>query len=543
MLGFLNIKGTVLDKYQLENYMEKLASDNILRNSSDKETYPIPRMINNFDFITKVYNLLNEHLKIGINIHPAGEWLLDNYYIIEKSVKTIQKELPLRKYINFLGLENGQYKGYARIYVLAAEMVAYTENNINSEKLISMLRAYQRKKTLNMDEIWNIGIFIQIAIIENIAEICEKIYSSQMQKYRVENIIERLVESKSKDEIRYRIDGNYKSQRFGFGEMKYPFIEYMSYRLKRIGRNAYKYLDALEEQVNKMGTTISEVIKKEHFDIALRKILMGNAITGIKTLSRINFLEIFEMINGVEEILKEDPANIYDKMDYKTKEYYRNTIKDISKRTKISEIYIAQKLIELAQKSKEEKNDEKSEYRESHIGYYLISEGKEELIEELDVNIKKKNLTNDTKKRIYIYAISIISLVFSIILGKDVYSKTNIIIGIITMILLFIPITEIVVQILHYILNKCVEPKVIPKLNFFNGIPDTESTFVVIPTIIKSSSKVKELISKLEIYYLANKSENIYFALLGDCSSSKSEKEEFDDELIRVRKSGNRKAK
>lgn len=543
MLGFLNIKGTVLDKYQLENYMEKLACDNILRNSSDKETYPIPRMINNFYFVTKVYNLLNEHLKIGINIHPAGEWLLDNYYIIEKSVKTIQKELPLRKYINFLGLENGQYKGYARIYVLAAEMVAYTENNINSENLISMLRAYQRKKTLNMDEIWNIGIFIQIAIIENIAGICEKIYSSQMQKYKVENIIERLVESKSKDEIRYRIDGNYKSQKFGFGEMKYPFIEYMSYRLKRIGRNAYKYLDALEEQVNKMGTTISEVIKKEHFDIALRKILMGNAITGIKTLSRINFLEIFEMINGVEEILKEDPANIYDKMDYNTKEYYRNTIKDISKRTKISEIYIAQKLIELAQKSKEEKNDEKSECRESHIGYYLISEGKEKLIEELDVNIKKKNFTNDTKKRIYIYAISIISLVFSIILGKDIYSKTNIIIGIITMILLFIPITEIVVQILHYILNKCVKPKIIPKLDFFNGIPDTESTFVVIPTIIKSSSKVKELISKLEIYYLANKSENIYFALLGDCSSSKSEKEEFDEELIRVRKSGNRKAK
>ena len=37
---------------------------------------------------------------------------------------------------------------------------------------------------------------------------------------------------------------------------------------------------------------------------------------------------------------------------------------------------------------------------------------------------------------------------------------------------------------------------------------------------------------KLEVYYLANKSENIYFALLGDCTSSKNEVEKFDDEVI-----------
>jgi len=45
---------------------------------------------------------------------------------------------------------------------------------------------------------------------------------------------------------------------------------------------------------------------------------------------------------------------------------------------------------------------------------------------------------------------------------------------------------------------------------------------------------VKELIKKLEVYYLANKSENIYFALLGDCTSSKNEIEKFDDEIIKT---------
>ena len=39
---------------------------------------------------------------------------------------------------------------------------------------------------------------------------------------------------------------------------------------------------------------------------------------------------------------------------------------------------------------------------------------------------------------------------------------------------------------------------------------------------------------KLEVYYLANKSENIYFALLGDCTSSKNENEDFDEEVIKA---------
>ena len=47
-----------------------------------------------------------------------------------------------------------------------------------------------------MDEIWNIGVFLQIAIIENIRKICEKIYIAQIEKIKVEYIIERLIENK-----------------------------------------------------------------------------------------------------------------------------------------------------------------------------------------------------------------------------------------------------------------------------------------------------------------------------------------------------------
>ena len=291
----LKINGTMLEKSQLEQHLEKIASSHNTTTKSQKDTYPVPHLIENFKTIEQVYELLNEHLKLGINIHPAGEWLLDNFYIIEETTKQIQKELPLNKYINFVGIANGEYQGFARIYVLASEIVAYTENKIEQENLEDYLKSYQTKKTLSMDEIWNIGIFLQIAIIENITDIALKIYSSQIQKYRVEQIAERLIEIKEKNEIKYK--NNVKDiEKEMFQDMKYPFIEYMSYTLKRYGKKGYRYLKVLEEVVEKLGTTVSDVIKKEHFDIATQKVLMGNSITSIKKIQRINFLEIFEKI-------------------------------------------------------------------------------------------------------------------------------------------------------------------------------------------------------------------------------------------------------
>ena len=531
----LNIKGALLDTQQLEDYLRKIASGHVLQDKSNKYTYPIPRLKENFEFITEVYNLLNEHIKLKLPIHPAGEWILDNFYIIDETVKTVTKELTLKKYTNFLGIANGPYAGFARIYVLASEIVAYTDGKINGKNLEVLLKAYEDKKTLSMDEIWNINTFLRVALIENIREACEKIYSAQLQKYKVENIIERLVENKSKDELQFKNIGEYKTKVIEQGEMKYPFIEYMSYRLKQYGKKAYPFLNILEEQVNKMGTEISEVIKKEHFDIAVRKVSVGNCIISIKNINRINMIEIFEKINGVEEILKKDPVNVYSKMDYKTRIYYRNKLKEISKKTKISEIYIARKCLELSsieyEKSNMDSNDKKA-----HVGYYLIADGEPKLLEILQ-NKKVPKQNNMHKAQKYITALAVVTIVLAGVYGLYINTQiNNIVLSLILSILLLIPIETIFTQIAQYILGKTKNTKIIPKLDFRNGIPEQNATFVVIPTIIKNGKRVEELMHKLEVYYIANKSDNIYFALLGDCSTSSNEEEGFDEEVINTGK-------
>ena len=564
----LKINGTMLEKSQLDKHLEKIASTHNLSPKSEKNTYPIPNLIKDFEYIKEVYKLLNEHLKLEITIHPAGEWLLDNFYIIEETVKQIQNELSIKKYTNFVGIQSGEYKGFARIYVLAEEIVAYTDCKIEKENLEEYLKSYQEKRTLSMDEIWNIGIFLEIGIIQKIRDVCEKIANSQMQKYKVEDIAERLIENKDKSKYIYKQkNNNYQKNMLQNIDMKYPFIEYMSYTLKRYGKKGIGYLNILEDIVEKQGTTVSDVIQKEHFNIAIQKVLIGNSITSIKKIQRINFLEIFEKINGVEDILKKDPANIYEKMDYTTKEYYRNKIKEIATKTKISEIYIAKKILELSEEktntqesnfentdthievNKNEKNKENTQRshkesneknnsinKETHIGYYLIDEGINELYQKLEYPAKKEKTPNQ-KTKIYITGITTVSIIVSLLLSYMLTSKLeNIWIYIISAIIFFIPSTELTIQIVQYILSKCVKPKLIPKMDFSKGIPKENTTMVIIPTIVDSIDKVKELVKKLEVAYVSNESKNLYFTLLGDCTQSKNQEEKIDQDIIKTGK-------
>ena len=239
----------------------------------------------------------------------------------------------------------------------------------------------------------------------------------------------------------------------------------------------------------------------------MKRVSIGNCITSIKKIQRINFLEIFEKINGVEEILKQDPAKVYDKMDYKTKYLYRQAIKEISRKSKISEIYIAKKLLELC----------KNEYdKKSHIGYYLFGKNRNIIYEKIGAK-KQKIMSRKNKAKYYISMIAIFTVLVSFLLIFRLINRINLICSIVAFILLLIPVSEFVIQIIQYILSRFVKPKPIPKLDMYEGIDEKNATMVVIPTILKSKEKVKDLMKKMEVFYLANKSDNLYVCLLGDC--------------------------
>lgn len=597
----LNISGVLLDRNQLLSHMENLAFEHNIKISSDKNTYPIYSLNENYSFILETYRILNEHIKLGIKIHSAGEWILDNFYIIEEIVKTVRKEMPLKKYCKMIGLASGKYEGFARSYVLAEEIVSYTDCKLDSDIIYSCLESYQKNKMLTIDEIANFGVFLKIAIISHIKEICERIYSSQLQRFRVESIIERVIENKKQNE-RVFIN-NFKGYNNFDNELKYPFIEYMSYKLKKYGKYAGNYQNILDEQVLKLGITVQEVIQKEHLYIANLKIIAGNCIKSLRDISRINFSELLGNMNGTEAILNRDPAGVYPYMDQETKSEYKSVIEKLSKKTKISEVYIAEKILELCSKisfneflennnlenndlknsnlknnnlknnnsrnnnlnnnnlkiNKEnnkiknnkiknnkkiqsadavsQKNIEKINSKKMHVGYYLIDEGFCELKNILLNKNNKKFKTTENKAKLYIGSFFAISLYIDFIITILIYLKCKMIfLTIFFSILLWVPISEIVIRIMNYFMVKLKYSYIIPKMNFEEGIPDDKKTIVVIPTILKSKQKVFEMMKKLEVYYLANPHDNLYFALLGDVSEESNKITSFDKEVVEAGK-------
>ena len=214
-----------------------------------------------------------------------------------------------------------------------------------------------------------------------------------------------------------------------------------------------------------------------------------------------------------------------------TKDMYRSKIKEISNKMKISEIYITEEILKLANRYKNEVKIENK--RKSHVGYYLIDEGIYELKEKLsEKKINRKRKKNSSKTYIYLSILG--TLIFDFFIVWAIKQPT--LLSIIIFILLYVPIYEILIKTINYILSKIVKSKKIPKINFEEGIGEENKTMVVIPTIINSEEKIQEMIRKIEIYHLANLDENIYFTLLGDCTTSEKEVEKIDQKLVQCGK-------
>ena len=74
----------------------------------------------------------------------------------------------------------------------------------------------------------------------------------------------------------------------------------------------------------------------------------------------------------VDQLLKKDPARVYEHMDFATRDHYRHAVERISKGSRAtSEFDVAQLVVDM---SNEVKKDDRA-YRKNHIGYWLVGEG------------------------------------------------------------------------------------------------------------------------------------------------------------------------
>ncbi|MVX62899.1 glycosyl transferase [Clostridium chromiireducens] len=490
-----------------------------------------------FSCIHDNFKYFSKLSKDGYKVLGASEWLLDNIYLIEKEYKAIKVEMPIDYFKGLSSVGESNYnrsdnernddeEQVPRIFAIAKDYIN-DKNTINCDKLISYINGLQgdelnsdnKEAAFTMGELWAFPLMLKISIIINLSKYTEELVGIQKEIIKGKDVAENIIDAINNDEYDNVIDdivaecGNVSDLflREFFSVLRDNSID--DERVNNLIETKWK----IDLDNNKIKSDLREEVLERN---------IGDYITSIRKIEGISWRKFFESTSLVEQILKRDPENVYNSMDFATKDYYRHKLEELAKTSGINEIGLANNILSIAQNCK----NNKEESFKCHIGYYLIDNGINKL-KEYGVNIKS-TISENTYVALNIFGtllLSFLILFVGSLLGVR-YTRAQYIISFLVML---IPINEIIIGLTNYTVSKVVDIKVVPKLNFSQGLPSKQKTVVVIPAIVNSKEKVKDLMKKLEVAYCGNKDRNLYFALLSDFCDSKYETEKGDAEIIR----------
>lgn len=531
----IRIKDASLTCDELEAHAREIAYDHAISKGLNLFNWPIPRMNENYRYIMSVYKDLNEDVQKGISTTPASEWLLDNFYIIEEQVKSLRRDLTKEFYSRLPMLSCGPLRGHARIYSIALELVSHTDGRIDEKVLINYINAYQSNNVLTGRELWALALMIKLALIESIRYLCEKVEDSQKQRRKVEGILAGYDDDNG--DI-YKLINAIDSELKGKYQVSSAFIEHLAYRLRKMGRSYSHVLSYIDERLGESGTNIDIVTRKEHNEQTIRKGSIGNCIISLKFISTTHWVEIFETLSRVEKILREDPDGTYPSMDLPSRDYYRSRLEELASQFGVSETHVAQKALELARRSQNKGDAE--DRRICHVGYYIVDKGIKELEKEIGYYKgligRVKAAVRSHPTALYIGSIGIIIFLITGYVMQYVQNNTNgryeILLALIAGMAVLIPAADIAVNSINWLLSHVYKPSFLPKLELRDGIPESLKTLVVIPALLPDEKRAKELIENLEVYYLANRERNLYFALAGDYKDSPAKEAAGDKRIV-----------
>ena len=98
--------------------------------------------------------------------------------------------------------------------------------------------------------------------------------------------------------------------------------------------------------------------------------------------------------------------------------------------------------------------------------------------------------------------------------------------------LVFFPATDLGNNITQWIVTKFTSPKLLPKLDFENGIPEDCKTAVVVHSLFTDRTTAKATIEGLHVRYLGNDDPNLVFCVLADLADAKTEVFETDATIV-----------
>ena len=516
---------------QLEMYASSLAATHTLTTEPAPEQL-IQRLNENESILKEVRNLLIQSARQNTPIPPAGEWLLDNFYLIEEQIQTGKKHFPKGYSETLPRLKKGPFAGYPRVYTLAIEIIAHSDGRIDPDNLLSFITAYQKISNLNMGELWAIPIMLRLALIENLRRLAGAIARDLIYKNLADYWADRMTEIAEKDPKSLIIITADMAR--SNPPMTSSFVAELARRLQGKGPALSLPLTWIEQRLSENGLTTNTLVHLETQKQAADQVSMSNSIGSLRFINHTDWRDFMERTSIVDEILRQDIDNIYARMDFHTRDHYRHIIENIAKRSPSTELDIAR--IALKQAHENARLDS-STPRTRHVGYYLTGDGLQQTQKlsgmRVPVHEKIRKAICSAPFLLYAGAIILLTLVFASIPIIHAYHQGLkpgwlVLLGIVSV----VATSQLATSIVNWLSTILVPPDFMPRMDFSKGIPADAKTLVAVPTLFSSVSELEELLETMEVRYLANKRENLHFALLTDFRDSESETTEEDHQLL-----------
>jgi cyclic beta-1,2-glucan synthetase len=522
---------------RLEHFAAALAAEHKLAEKQRRVNLLLPRLEENGRKLVATYKTLAESIREEHVISPAAEWLVDNFHLVEEQVREIREDLPKSYYYELPQLAEGDFKNYPRIYALSIALIGHTDSHLDTETLRRFINAYQKVSPLSIGELWAVPISLRLALVENLRRLATRIVSSRGERDEADKLADRLLEvaQRQPNELVALLSSRISKRKV----LRRAFVAQLTQRLREQDPAVMQVFEWLEKQLAKKGLSIEKIVHEEHHRQAAAQVTVGNIITSMRLLSTLDWKDFFETVSLIDPELGKDPAEVYSRMDFATRDRYRHVVERLSKGTKQSELEIARAAVRMAEEARNRSEDPSH----AHVGYFLVGDGVARLEHEASY---RPRVSQWWRRRVERHAtvaylgtfVLLSALVLGLILAALVRAQAGPAMTVVALLLSLLPATDLALSVLNWDITHVFEPRLLPKIDLSKGITAAARTMVVVPVIFHDEDAVAPLIDKLEIAWLANQDEHLHFALLGDFADAEAESMPDDGAILAAAKQG-----
>jgi cyclic beta-1,2-glucan synthetase len=503
----------LLSQDQLQQFARKLAREQRLLPKPGRNARLLRRAEEAAQTIHRICLDLADAGQLDQPITASAEWLLDNEYIIESNARDVRVNLPKRYFRELPVLERAPFEKLPRIYGLAKEFAARVDLRLDCESLLAFLNAYQSVQPLTIGELWALPQILRIALVESIRELGRRTLSDLQEREAAGFWANRLTSAGRRD------PGQLFTVLAILIEERPAPSEYFCSQLINY---LYDEANALTLVQNWLERTLAQPLAglelREQSRQTKDQVSIGNAFSSLRILSHMDWTEVFEEVNRTEATLRRDPAGVYPRMDFETRDTYRRCIEEMARNSGGSELATAEAAVALAAAGA---GQEPADDRLTHIGYYLLGGGRRELSRKLGCrrtfHCLLRDWTSARHPRLFLGSVAAaFAALYTPVLLLCLEEPSRFT-GMLLAVLSAVPVSQIAVQAMNYIFTRVLPPRILPKMDFEkSGVPDEFRTLVVVPTLLTDSETIRSELEKIEIRYSGNPDANILFGVLSD---------------------------